>query len=183
MKVEETPIPGLLVIVPMVHRDQRGLFAKTFHVGGFRELKLPVCVAEEFFSTSRRNVIRGMHLQVPPAAYFNVVTCVSGDVLDVVLDVRRASPTYGKAVGRELSGKDPELLLVPTGCAHGFLALSNEATMYYRTSAAHSPQHDAGVRWDSFGWQWPVENPILSDRDRHLPPLFDFQSPFEFEGS
>jgi dTDP-4-dehydrorhamnose 3,5-epimerase-like enzyme len=100
-----------------------------------------------------------------------------GRVLDVVLDLR--SPAKGaQVISRELSAANREMLFIPAGCAHGFLALEYESIVVYQTSTVHSPPHDAGVLWDSFGFDWPVKNPILSDRDRSFPALRDFQSPF-----
>ena len=178
MNVETTEIEGLLLITPKVHHDRRGTFVKTYHDRTYAELNLPRGFAEEFFSTSRQGVVRGMHCQIPPANYHLMVTCVAGHVLDVVLDLRRRSLTYRKAKGHRLSSETGQMLFVPTGCAHGFLTLSDEATMFYRTSALHSPPHDLGVRFDSFGWDWGINEPILSDRDLSLPSLSEFDSPF-----
>ncbi len=175
MDVEETEIAGLLILRPKVFTDERGCFVKTFHAPVFAELGLSL-PAEEFYSVSSKNVVRGMHLQVAPAANTKCVYCLSGAVLDVVVDLRggNGSPAFGKVFARELSAERKELLFIPEGCAHGFLTLTEQATLFYQSSVAYAPNQDAGVRWDSFGWDWPVQNPILSARDQALPALADF---------
>jgi dTDP-4-dehydrorhamnose 3,5-epimerase len=115
-----------------------------------------------------------MHLQVPPAANTKCVYCVSGAVLDVVLDVRPTSPAYGQFFARELNGESREMLFIPVGCAHGFLSLTEDALMFYQSDVPYAPNQDAGVRWDSFGYKWPIADPILSARDQALPPLAEF---------
>jgi dTDP-4-dehydrorhamnose 3,5-epimerase len=174
----ETHLSGLLVLRPRQFQDHRGSFVKTFHAGLFAELGLRFQPQEEFFSTSAKGVLRGMHFQLPPAAHAKLVYCVTGGVLDVAVDLRRAAPTYGQFYARELSATNREMLFLPAGFAHGFLALEAGSTMVYLTSTVHSPAHDSGVRWDSFKFQWPVEHPILSERDQRFPSLAEFQSPF-----
>lgn len=178
MELVPTELPGLQIIRPRIFRDERGSFVKTFHAGQFRELDLDFEPREEFFSTSAKSVIRGMHFQLPPAAHSKLVYCITGLVLDVVLDLRENSPTFGRSYAHELSAANREMLFIPIGFAHGFLALDDDATMVYQTSTVHSPVHDAGVRWDSFGFDWPVKIPLLSDRDKKFPALGDFASPF-----
>ena len=178
MELVPTELPGLQLIRPPVFRDQRGSFVKTFHADQFRELGLNFEPREEFFSTSGRSVLRGMHFQLPPAAHAKLVYCLLGSVLDVVLDLRKNSPTFGRSCARELSAANREMFFIPAGFAHGFLSLEDNTTMVYQTSTVHSPAHDAGVRWDSFGFDWPVKVPVLSERDKNFPALCDFSSPF-----
>lgn len=178
MKLVPTELPGLQVIRPLVFQDARGSFVKTFHVGLFRECGLEFEPREEFFTTSAKGVLRGMHFQLPPAAHSKLVYCIAGRVLDVVLDLRKSSPTFGRFCSRELSATNREMFFIPVGFAHGFLALDDGATMVYQTSTVHSPVQDAGVRWDSFGFDWPVKNPVLSERDKSFPESRDFPSPF-----
>jgi dTDP-4-dehydrorhamnose 3,5-epimerase-like enzyme len=102
-------------------------------------------------------------------------------VLDVVLDLRTGSPAFGKVYGRELSPDSAELLLIPKGLAHGFLALEDDSAMVYQTDTVHTPECDAGIRWNSFGFRWPVDAPVMSDRDKAFPDLGSFASPFNFE--
>ncbi|MES1180399.1 MAG: dTDP-4-dehydrorhamnose 3,5-epimerase [Verrucomicrobiota bacterium] len=178
MKLIPTELPGLRLIRPKFFQDARGSFVKTFHRDIFHELGLDFEPREEFFSTSAKNVLRGMHFQLPPAAHAKLVYCIAGNVLDVVLDLRKNSPMFGRSYGRELSAVNREMFFIPVGFAHGFLALEDNTTMVYQTSTVHSPAHDAGVRWDSFDFDWPVKNPILSDRDQKFPTLREFNSPF-----
>jgi dTDP-4-dehydrorhamnose 3,5-epimerase len=178
MEIVPTELPGLNVIRPNIFQDARGTFVKTFHCDVFRQLGLEFEPREEFFSISASNVVRGMHCQLPPAAHAKLVYCIVGRVLDVVLDLRKDSPTFGRSTARELNASSREMLFIPVGFAHGFLALEDGATMVYQTGSVHSPAHDAGVRWDSIGFDWPVKNPVLSGRDQKLPALRDFASPF-----
>ncbi len=178
MKAITTEFAGLLVLQPKVFADARGSFVKTYHEGLFRELGIHFAPREEFFSVSRRGVVRGMHFQTPPMAQAKVVFCLAGSVLDVVVDLRKTAPTFGRSYARELSAASREILFIPVGFAHGFVALTDDALMYYLAGEVHSPQHDAGIRWDSFGFDWPVKQPSLSERDLKFPTLADFASPF-----
>lgn len=174
----ETGFPGLAVLQPRVFADARGRFVKTFHTDLFRDLGLNFEPKEEFYSTSARGVLRGMHFQLPPAAHAKLVYCLSGRVLDVMVDLRRDSPRFGQAYSRELSPSRPELLFMPVGFAHGFLALEDNSLMVYLTDHVHAPAQDAGIAWDSFGFRWPVQQPLLSERDRKFPRLAEFTTPF-----
>ncbi len=144
MELVATELPGLQIIRPRIFQDARGSFVKTFHAGQFRELGLDFEPREEFFSTSAKGVLRGMHFQLPPAAHAKLVYCIAGSVLDVVLDLRKNSPAFGRNCARELSAANHEMLFIPAGFAHGFLALDDGATMIYQTSTVHSPVHDSG---------------------------------------
>jgi dTDP-4-dehydrorhamnose 3,5-epimerase len=174
----ETELSGLRVLRPRVFQDQRGNFVKTFQAELFNNLGLSFEPKEEFYSTSSAGVLRGLHFQIPPQDHVKVVYCLSGRVLDVVVDLRKSSPTFGRSHARELSAQNREILFVPAGFAHGFLALADNTIMFYQTSTVHSPAHDAGIAWNSIDFKWPVEQPILSDRDKQFPALRDFNSPF-----
>ncbi len=133
---------------------------------------------ESFYSTSRRGVLRGMHFQTPPHSHAKLVYCIRGSALDVVVDLRKSSPRYGAAASAELSEKNHQQLFIPTGLAHGFLALESDTVLVYMTTTVHSPSHDMGIHWDSFGFDWGTEAPTLSARDARLPTLGAFDSPF-----
>ena len=178
MRAIATPFADLLVISSPLFRDHRGSFTKIYHQELFAGLGISFPIAEQFVSVSRRNVLRGMHFQTPPAAHAKLVHCVGGAVLDVAVDLRQNSPTFRQHYSRELNEENGEMLLIPAGFAHGFLALVDGATMLYLTTAGHSPEHDHGILWNSFGFPWPVESPVLSDRDRAFPPLEEFVTPF-----
>lgn len=178
LQLVATPLAGAFVIRPPVFHDARGAFVKTYHTEAFREAGLPFTPREEFFSVSRRNVVRGLHFQTPPHAVDKLVYCPLGAVLDVIVDLRRASPTYGQTYSRELSAANREMLFVPIGFAHGFLALADDSMMVYQCSEVHAPAHDAGILWNSIPFAWPVAAPILSPRDLAFPALRDYASPF-----
>ena len=178
MEIIATELAGVHVIRPCIFEDARGSFVKTYHAEILREAGLAFQPREEFFSVSRRNVIRGLHVLMPPHTQTRLVYCVSGKVLDVVVDLRKASSTFGRVLTRELSATNREMLFIPEGFAHGFLTLEEASAMVYLASPVHSPPHDAGIAWDSIDFRWPVKEPVLSDRDRKFPALRDFQSPF-----
>jgi dTDP-4-dehydrorhamnose 3,5-epimerase len=157
--------------------DDRGLFHKLYH-GGLSEAAGKAFVAAEIFSSvSGRGVLRGMHFQLPPHHYTKLVFCLAGQILDVVVDVRPGAG-YGRFATFELGEGVSRGLWIPPGCAHGFLSLTAGSIVVYAVSATHHPKHDAGIRWDSFGFDWPVDGPVVSARDRTLPRLEAFTSPF-----
>lgn len=161
--------------------DTRGSFTKLLHpddLGLCCDQHFPV--RESFVSWSEPGVLRGMHFQSPPFAHHKAVTCLSGQVLDVVLDLRRSSPTYGRFASFRLDGTAPATVWIPVGCAHGFAVLGKDrALMHYAVTAEHSPAHDHGVNWNSFGFDWPPALArLISARDATLPPLSEFLSPF-----
>ncbi|TWA82769.1 dTDP-4-dehydrorhamnose 3,5-epimerase [Azospirillum brasilense] len=172
------PLPGVRALRLRRFQDVRGDFVKLLHADTFRQADLPIDVREIYVSTSVRNTIRGMHFQTPPHDHAKFVTCLKGRAQDVVLDLRKGSPTYGQAGGIELDGQAPVLVIIPSGFAHGFLALEDDTTMAYLVTSEHAPANDAGVLWSSFGFAWSVDAPILSERDRAFPALADFQTPF-----
>jgi len=119
-----------------------------------------------------------MHFQVPPHAHSKLVYCVHGAVHDVVLDLRKDSPTFGQSAGMELSAENRHIVLIPVGFAHGFRSLTAGSCMIYKTDAVYAPDHDTGIRWDSFGYAWGIEAPLLSERDAAFAAFHDFTSPF-----
>jgi dTDP-4-dehydrorhamnose 3,5-epimerase len=171
-------LPGVRLLEPRLFSDRRGLFVKTYHEPAWREAGLPFAMREEYYSVSHRGVLRGMHFQTPPEDHTKVVYCPCGRVLDVLLDLRRSSPTFGQTASRELSAENRLILVIPTGIAHGFLTLEAGSVLVYKTGTVHSPAHDAGIRWDSFGFDWGCDAPVLSERDAAFPALADFASPF-----
>jgi|LauGreDrversion4_2_1035121.scaffolds.fasta_scaffold18449_2 dTDP-4-dehydrorhamnose 3,5-epimerase len=174
--------PGAHVLRPFVARDRRGDFCKVFDIEVFARHGLETRFEETFVTTSARDVIRGMHLQLPPHDHVKCVTCLQGRILDVIVDLREGSPMAGQHESIELAGSDPRTVYVPPGVAHGFCVLEGPAIVHYATSTRHAPSHDTGIRWDTFGMRWPVTQPIVSERDAALPTLAEFRSPFRFEG-
>lgn len=123
-------------------------------------------------------MIRGMHFQTPPAQHAKIVFCPVGEILDVVLDLRKNSPTFGQHFSQILSAENHLALYIPEGCAHGFRALTEGAMTFYLVSSVHNPAHDKGIRWDSFGFDWGAEAPVMSERDGSFPQMQDYDSPF-----
>jgi dTDP-4-dehydrorhamnose 3,5-epimerase len=172
-------ISGCFELQPKVFEDTRGRFVKVYHDLAFVEKGLETHFAEEYYSISNKNVIRGMHFQLPPRDHVKVVYCVQGEVMDVVLDLRVGSLTYGQHVTFELSSRKANSIYIPKGMAHGFCALSDNAIMIYKVSTVYSPGHDAGISWDSVGIEWPTKEANLSQRDLGFPSLAEFNSPFK----
>lgn len=164
MKTESTSIEGIWLLQNFISQDKRGTFVKTFHADAFREQGLATDFQENYYSVSHKDVIRGMHFQLPPHAHEKLVYVTQGNILDVIVDLRPASATYGQHVAITLS-EYTQAIYIPKGCAHGFLTLSETATVVYNVTSVYAPQADAGIRWDSFGFEWPVQTPIVSDRD------------------
>lgn len=171
-------IAGCFELQPKVFEDNRGRFVKVFHEQTFLELGLETAFAEEYYSVSYKNVIRGMHFQLPPMDHVKMVYCVKGEVMDAVVDLRLSSPTYGQYQLFELSAAKANSIYIPKGIAHGFCVRSGQAIMVYKVSMIYSPEHDAGVLWNSVSIPWPSEQPCISDRDKSFPALADFVSPF-----
>ena len=169
---------GCFELQPKAFEDARGRFVKVFHEHEFAAQGLEHNFAEEYYSISYKNVIRGMHFQLPPMDHVKMVYCVEGEVIDAVVDLRIDSPTYGQYALFELSASKANSIYIPKGMAHGFCARSDQAVMVYKVSSVYSPEHDAGVLWNSVGIPWLIEQPCISDRDKSLPALSDFKSPF-----
>ena len=173
-----TPLDGCFELRAKVRGDNRGAFIKTFHANAFKELLLYADFKEQLCTTSTKNVLRGMHFQTPPADHVKLVYCASGRVMDVAVDLRKKSPTFGRHFVVELDAAAGNMLYLPKGLAHGFLTLSDTATMIYNLTSVYSPENDMGVLWSSCGIDWNCDAPILSERDKNHPALADFDSPF-----
>jgi dTDP-4-dehydrorhamnose 3,5-epimerase len=179
MKLIETPINGCYILDFFTAEDQRGNFTKTFHAPTLREAGIEDRFEESFYSSNHKGVIRGMHFQNPPSDHEKIVFCNAGVLIDVVVDLRKSSATYGKTFHLELSGRNHRGLYIPKGLAHGFETFEDHTLMTYLTSTAYDPHADAGIRYDSVDHQWKAPNPILSDRDKAFQTLDNFESPFE----
>lgn len=176
--IRERELPGLFEISPVVHTDARGSFVKTFETVEFEAAGLARAFAETYYTVSRERVVRGLHCQLPPSDHDKLVHCCTGRVLDVVVDLRRDSPTFGRCASTELDPDRATMVYVPTGMAHGFLVLEAPALLCYQVTTSHDPSRDGGVRWDSVPFEWPFADAIVSARDAALPSLDAFDSPF-----
>lgn len=174
----ETTLKGCYRFRMPVHIDIRGRFVKTFHAPTLSERGLCVRFEEDFFSVSRRHVLRGFHFAMPPRHGAKLVYLIHGRVSDAILDLRRDSASFGRHESFELDAEDGDALLLAAGVAHAFLTLSESATVGYKVEFAFDPSCDGGVHWDSTSLRWPIQNPIVSERDQLLPALADFLNPF-----
>ncbi|PZX51290.1 dTDP-4-dehydrorhamnose 3,5-epimerase [Algoriphagus ratkowskyi] len=181
MKVKPTKIEGCFEIEIIIREDGRGRLVKNFHKTSFEKLGLMTDFPEHYYSVSKKNVLRGLHFQVPSQHHIKLVSCLEGRILDVVVDLRIGSPTYGDHLMIELNSEKANMLYVPEGCAHGFFTLSTKSIFLNRTSTMYSNSHDGGIHWDSCGIEWPTTNPIISKKDKYLPELENFDSPFKFQ--
>ena len=180
MHLLETTLPGCFEVILDKKYDIRGNFSKIYNSKIFRESGVVANWREIFFSTSVRGSLRGMHFQVPPSDHKKLIYLVQGEIFDVALDLRKALPSYGRTYTTILNSNDPKGLVLDQGVAHGFLAISESATICYAISSCYSQSCDMGIRWDSFGVQWPFEgaNLIISPRDMDFPRFANFNSPF-----
>ena len=174
-------IPECYQLQPKKFEDNRGSFVKTFHEKNFQDMGLDTHFAEEYYSISYQNVIRGLHFQLPPHDHTKIVYCVQGEVKDVVVDLRVNSPTYGQFEIFDLSAEIANLIYIPSGLAHGFQVMSETAIMIYKVSTVYHPESDTGILWDSVGIPWKIDNPIISQRDSSFINFSDFQSPFIYQ--
>jgi dTDP-4-dehydrorhamnose 3,5-epimerase len=165
----ETPIGGAFLIDLEPRGDERGFFARFFCEREFGAHGLSTHFVQANNSLSaRRGTLRGMHYQLAPKAETKVVRCLRGALFDIVLDLRKGSPTFGKSFGAELSADNRRMMYVPKGFGHGFVTLTDDAEALYLVDEFYSPEHERGVRWDDpkFGIQWPVAPVVMSDKDR-----------------
>ena len=178
MTIRETPFEGLYILENNVFRDERGSFVKSFTEELFLENGLETGFSEFYYSVNRKNVLRGMHFQLPPSDHTKLVYVSRGRVLDVVLDLRKASATYGRFFSMELDAQHGRCLYIPKGFAHGFLSLRDGSICNYAQTSVYDRQRDSGIDAFSFGFDWGVASPVRSGRDLTFPALKDFVSPF-----
>lgn len=184
MEVIKTDIEGPLIIEPKVFGDARGYFFESFSQREFDAKVGELRFVQDNESCSRRGVMRGLHFQMPPFTQAKLVRCVRGAVLDVAVDIRRGSPTYGRHVAVELTEDNHRQFFVPKGFAHGFSVLSDVAVFQYKCDEFYHPEADAGISIldESLGidWRIPLEEAVLSDKDTRHPLLSGFESPFVY---
>lgn len=157
--------------------DLRGCLVKTYSQDEYKKIGLNIEIREEFYSISHRNVLRGMHFQLPPHSHEKLVYCARGSVLDVLIDLR-AGINYGRIASTILSEDNGHIIYIPKGIAHGFISLDANSMMMYKTSSIYQPKYDSGIRWDSFDFNWGLKNPLVSERDLKHISLRDFKTPF-----
>jgi len=184
VKIIETSIDEVKIIEPKVFKDNRGFFMESFNDKQFREHGLTYDFIQDNHSLSlEKDVIRGLHYQLNPQAQTKLIRVITGAIYDVVVDIRRGSPTFGKWVGVTLSGHNHQMLLVPKGFAHGFCTLAENTHVQYKVDEYYSPEHDKGILWNdpTLGIDWPTSNPILSDKDMNQPLLKNAKNNFQYQ--
>lgn len=184
MNFIQTEIPDVYIIEPTVFGDDRGYFLESFNQQVFEEKLGEINFVQDNESKSSKGVLRGLHFQKPPFAQTKLVRCIKGEVLDVAVDIRKGSPTFGKHVAVELSGENKKQLFVPRGFAHGFVVLSDEATFAYKVDNYYAPDFDSGIVWNdtTLGIDWKVKSSevVLSEKDNNLIGFDNFESPFNY---
>jgi dTDP-4-dehydrorhamnose 3,5-epimerase len=177
----ETKIEGVVLLEPEVHGDERGFMVETYRRDTWAELGVDVEFVQQNHSRSARDTLRGLHFQTEPGQA-KLVRCPRGSIFDVAVDLRRASPTYGRWEGHVLDDKRHRQLFVPAGFGHGFAVLSDVADVAYQLSSTYDPLTEAGIAWDDpdVGVEWPVADPLLSERDRTAPSLAEVADSLPF---
>jgi len=182
MKFVNTPIEGLVIIEPTLFGDDRGYFLESYNKKEFEKAIGEISFVQDNESKSSKGVLRGLHFQKPPYAQAKLVRCIEGKVLDVAVDIREGSETFGQHITVELSGENKKQVFIPRGFAHGFLVLSESAIFAYKVDNSYAPTHDAGIRWDDslLNIQWGVSESdvLVSEKDAKLPFFLEFETPF-----
>lgn len=180
MEIIKTKIEGLLIIKPSVFIDERGYFYESYNKNNFAKLGVDADFVQDNESKSQKNVLRGLHFQNPPFGQGKLVRVVKGAVLDVAVDIRSGSPTYGQWEAVELTEENKVMYWIPAGFAHGFLTLKDDTIFSYKCTNVYNKQSEGSIQWDDpdIGIQWNVENPILSEKDLSAPDFKSFKSQF-----
>ena len=180
MKIEKSHIEGLIVIKPDVFEDQRGYFFESYNEEKFRQLGIDVKFLQDNESKSGKGVLRGLHFQVPPYQQGKLVRVIKGAVLDVAVDLRKSSPTYGQWASIELSEKNKWMYWIPAGFAHGFLTLEENTIFFYKCTQVYHRESEMGIAWDDpdLRIDWGTDQPLVSEKDKIAGRFRDFVSPF-----
>ena len=180
MKITKTDIEGLLVIEPFVYNDDRGYFFESYNLKAYKDLGIDVDFVQDNQSCSKKNVLRGLHFQKPPFAQAKLVSVIKGSVMDVVVDIRKESPTYGKYFSIVLSSSNKKLLYIPEGFAHGFLTLEDDTIFSYKCSNFYNKDSEDSLLWNDLDLKidWGIKHPILSEKDKQARIFSEFKSLF-----
>ena len=183
MNIQSLSLPEVKIITPKINNDQRGYFSEIYHFQKLASQEIEIDFVQDNQSYSlQQNVIRGLHFQSPPFAQDKLVRCISGSILDVVVDIRKSSVNFGKYLTKNITSKSFEQILVPKGFAHGVMTLEPNTTLLYKVSNYYSPDHDHGIFWNdpflNIPWGASNNDVIVSDKDAALPKWKEFSSPF-----
>lgn len=182
MTITETRIRGLYVIEPRVYEDDRGYFFESFNQRHFRNSGLDLDFVQDNQSMSKKDVVRGLHFQNPPAAQGKLIQVIKGSVLDVAVDIRKGSPTYGEYFSLKLSEANKKMMFLSEGFAHGFLTLEDETVFSYKCTDFYNQKLESGIKWDDpdLNIDWGVENPTITEKDKNAQLFADFNSQFTY---
>jgi dTDP-4-dehydrorhamnose 3,5-epimerase len=180
MDIKTTPIEGLLIIEPQVFTDPRGYFYESYNKEKFVAAGINIEFVQDNQSLSQKGIVRGLHFQAPPFDQGKLVRVIQGAVLDVAVDIRKNSPTYGQNFSIELSAQNRTMFYIPPGFAHGFETLEDNTIFLYKCTDVYNKQSEGGLLWNDpeLGIKWQTSNPLISDKDKILPLLKDLLSPF-----
>jgi dTDP-4-dehydrorhamnose 3,5-epimerase len=183
MKFIKTDISDVYIIEPSVFQDTRGYFLESYNQKKFEQVVGKTSFMQDNESKSSKGVVRGLHFQKPPFEQAKLIRCIEGEVLDVAVDIRKKSKTYGEYVAVLLSGENKRQLFVPRGFAHGFIVISDNATIAYKVDNTYAPNYDAGIRWNdkelNIQWGMLEYQVLVSEKDAELPFFSEFESPFK----
>ncbi len=175
-------IPGVILITPKVFSDERGFFMESYKESEFKANGINFEFKQDNHSKSSKNVLRGLHYQLEPYAQGKLVRVITGKIFDVAVDIRKGSPTFGKWVSAELSEDNKKMLWIPPGFAHGFLSLEDNTNVLYKSTNEYNKESERGISWNDpeIGIKWPINNPLLSDKDKKHPILKDADINFNY---
>ncbi len=181
MRIDTTPIEGLLIITPKVFNDERGYFFESYNDKTFKDLGLTINFVQDNESLSSKGVLRGLHFQKPPYSQGKLVRVVKGSVLDVAVDLRRSSKTFGKWHSIILNGESKQMFYIPEGFAHGFITLEDNTIFSYKCTNLYNKESEGSIRWNEpdINIEWICVNPILADKAKKSPFIKDIESPFD----
>jgi dTDP-4-dehydrorhamnose 3,5-epimerase len=180
MEIIKTPLDGLLIVKPDVFEDERGYFFESFNTDKFRHLGLALHFMQDNESKSKRGVLRGLHFQAPPFAQGKLVRVMRGAVMDVAVDIRKDSPTYGKWESIVLTGANKLMYWIPEGFAHGFVTLEDDTIFFYKCTNIYNKSSEGSILWcdRDLNINWGIDNPVVSEKDKVSPRFKEFVSPF-----
>ncbi|RDY24515.1 dTDP-4-dehydrorhamnose 3,5-epimerase [Romboutsia maritimum] len=175
-QIKTTELDGCIEIIPNIFKDKRGVSSKIYHNTSFKKIGIKEEFKEDLIVTSKKGVIRGLHFQNKPFEQSKIVCCIKGSILDVILDLRKDSKTYGKYICVNIDTEVNNMVYIPSGFAHGYVALEEDTIILYKMSSEYMPEYEDGIRWDSMDIPWNVENPIISDRDKAFRKFSEYMA-------